>query len=196
MAGWLASPGASHVGRPHLRLSFLTPSLASCRARTSRTSTWSRRSPTCRLPPTRWPTSPVGRPGCCNPRSGTCPPWSTGVPLPAPCGPDVSSPAVHRSGLWSRLAVQHFKVHMIWARQKRPGSAALQAGVQGPACSSVLAPCRVYLVGGASAQPGDEVCIYTPAWVGDEGGISMQNVTLPQGHFWSDVITPPSGAGL
>ncbi|KAK9806624.1 hypothetical protein WJX73_001273 [Symbiochloris irregularis] len=55
---------------------------------------------------------------------------------------------------------------------------------------------RVYLIGGASAQPGDEIVVYTPAVLGDEGGISMFNLTLPPGHFWSDVITPPSGPKL
>ena len=51
---------------------------------------------------------------------------------------------------------------------------------------------RVYLIGGASAQPGDEVVVYTPASLSDTG-IALFNLTLPRDHVWSDSISPPAG---
>lgn len=49
-------------------------------------------------------------------------------------------------------------------------------------------------MGGAAAtgSPEDTAVIYTPAVLDD--GIYMANLTLPPGHFWSDVIQPPGEA--
>ncbi len=54
-----------------------------------------------------------------------------------------------------------------------------------------MRPCRVYLVGGGSAQgsPEDTLVVYTPSVLDD--GIYMSNVSLPYPMFWSDVIANP-----
>ena len=57
---------------------------------------------------------------------------------------------------------------------------------------ALLWVCRVYLLGGASAQPGDEVVVYTPASL-SEHGIALTNMTLPPGTFWSDAVSAPAG---
>jgi hypothetical protein len=51
--------------------------------------------------------------------------------------------------------------------------------------------CRVYLFGGAESTgtSKDAVVVYTPS-VLDEG-LYLANVTLPEGHFWSDIIQAP-----
>ncbi|KAK9905798.1 hypothetical protein WJX75_006443 [Coccomyxa subellipsoidea] len=52
---------------------------------------------------------------------------------------------------------------------------------------------RVYLFGGAESTgtSKDAVVVYTPS-VLDEG-LYLANVTLPEGHFWSDIIQAPGG---
>ncbi|EIE23347.1 hypothetical protein COCSUDRAFT_41613 [Coccomyxa subellipsoidea C-169] len=52
---------------------------------------------------------------------------------------------------------------------------------------------RVYLFGGAesSGTSKDSVVVYTPSIL-DEG-LYLANLTLPEGHFWSDIIQAPGG---